>query len=122
MGAYFAFAAAVQVNDPDAWLWFAFYAVAAAVTFVAVVRTPPWWIPAALTVIAGAWAVALMPAAFESSFSELFRTWKMMSPGMEVGREMLGLIVTAVWMAILTQHVRALEASVRLARAAAERS
>jgi hypothetical protein len=101
MAAYFLFAAAVQLNDPDAPVWIAIYAAAAAVSFHAVRRAPPPWAPVAVGLTALAWALTLMPAAIRSSFPELFASWRMMSAEMEVGREFLGLLIVAAWMAAL---------------------
>ena len=106
VGCYLAFACAVQFNDPDAPAWVVLYGAATLVTFVSAWRLPPYWVPAVMTLIAMAWAVVLMPYAFESSFPQLFATWTMMSSEMEVGREFLGLMLLAIWMAMLTVHVR----------------
>jgi hypothetical protein len=105
-GVYFAFATAVQLNDPDAGIWEAIYAAAAAVTFYAAWRRPPRWLPLVIAALSGVWALMLAPDAFESSFSELFQTWQMMSRGMEVGREFLGLLILTGWMAVLAARSR----------------
>jgi hypothetical protein len=106
LGAYFVFATIVQVNDPDAGIWESIYAVAAAVTFFSAWRLPPRWIPGGLAAVAGWWALTLAPDAFQASFDELFRTWQMMSPGMEVGREFLGLLILTGWMLVLATRSR----------------
>ena len=104
MGVYFLFATVVQINDPDALVWMALYGAAACVTLAAAWRTLPVWMPATLAAIAALGAIALMPAAVESSFRELFESWQMMSAGMEIGRELLGLLILAAWMVVLTFH------------------
>jgi hypothetical protein len=106
MACYFAFATAVQANDPDALLWGSFYGATAAVSLLAAWRTPPFWMPAAVATIAALWALALAPSALRASFRELFQSWRMMSAGMEVGREFLGLVIVATWMAVLARRVR----------------
>ena len=106
LGVYFVFATAVQLNDPDAGVWESIYAAAAAVTFYAAWRLPPKWLPLALAAIAGVWALRLAPTAFESSFRELFQSWQMMSSGMEVGREFLGLVILTAWMVVLAGRPR----------------
>lgn len=105
-GLYFVFATAVQVNDPDAGIWEAIYAVAAAVTFFSAWRLPPRWVPLVIAAVSGVWALTLAPEAFESSFRELFQSWQMMSPGMEVGREFLGLLIVTGWMLVLAARSR----------------
>ncbi len=96
----------VQANDPDAVSWGSIYALAAAVTFFAAWRMPPRWVSALLAAVAAAWALTLAPDAFEASFDELFRTWKMMSPDLEVGREFLGLLILCGWMSTLAVRAR----------------
>lgn len=98
---YFAFATAVQVNDPDVGAWAGFYAVCSLVSFVSVWRLPPAWLTRLLAGVAAVWALALAPGAFGSSFRELFQSWQMMSTGMEVGREFLGLLIVVPWMLYL---------------------
>lgn len=99
--AYFCFATLVQLNDPDPLRWSAIYAAAALTTgLVAWGNLGPVW-PAGLGVVALVWALFLLPTAIGTSFRELFRSWQMMSPGMEVGRESLGLVIVAAWMAVL---------------------
>ena len=101
MCAYFCFATVVQLNDPDAPRWMALYVAAAVVSGLTVFRPLPRLWPAALGLLALAWALVLLPEAVGTSFRQLFETWQMMSPGMEVGREMLGLLIVAAWMAVL---------------------
>lgn len=100
-GCYFLFAAAVQLNDPDALAWGGFYLAASALSISSARRLPPAWLPRSLAAIAAAWAALLSPGAFGTSFRELFRSWQMMSAGMEVGREFLGLLILVVWMLVL---------------------
>jgi len=101
LGFYFVFATVVQLNDPDSYRWEAVYAATAALTFYSAWRVAPAWIPIGLAAVATVWALLLMPTAFSTSFRELFQSWQMMSPGMEVGREFLGLVIVAVWTAWL---------------------
>jgi hypothetical protein len=101
MTAYFCFATIVQLNDPDAPRWIALYSAAAVVTALAAFRPLPRLWPALLGLIALGWALTLLPEAVGTSFRQLFETWQMMSPGMEVGRESLGLLIVAAWMAVL---------------------
>jgi hypothetical protein len=106
LGFYFVFATAVQVNDPDAGIWESIYAIAAGVTFFAAWRLPPRWLPLVIAAVSAVWALRLAPEAFESSFRELFQSWQMMSPGMEVGREFLGLLILTGWMSVLAARSR----------------
>jgi len=99
--AYFCFAAVVQLNDPDAPRWMLLYGAAALVSGLGAWRGVARVWPATLGFLALGWALLLLPTAVGTSFMELFKTWQMMSPGMEVGRETLGLLIVAAWMGLL---------------------
>jgi len=102
--AFFCFSTIVQWNDPDAVRWAALYAAAAVVTVLVTWRGLGPKAPTLLAVVALLWGAALLPTAIGASFPELFRTWKMMSPEMEVGREELGLLIVAAWMLVLRRR------------------
>ena len=51
--------------------------------------------------IACVWALTWLPGALQTSFPEMFRTYRMMSDAMEEGREELGLLIIAAWMITL---------------------
>ena len=113
MALLFAFAAALQFNDPDPIRWIAIYTAACAVALV--MYTKRWVVPAvplAVLVIASVWAMAIAfggPAA--SEYEHMFDAWEMKSPSVEEAREASGLLIVAVWMIVLL--VRALRAPVR---------
>jgi hypothetical protein len=93
--------AAVNLNDPDPGAWVAVYLLAAALgAALALGRGPGrWaWLPALL---AGAWALSLVPAAREAPLAGVFTDWQMVAPGVEEGRELLGLVLVAAWCAWL---------------------
>jgi len=102
--AFFCFSSIVQWNDPDALPWAAVYAAAAVVTVLVVWRGLGPTAPSVLAVVALVWGTALLPTAMGASFPELFRSWKMMSSEMEVGREALGLLIVAAWMLVLRRR------------------
>lgn len=102
MGLLFAFAVAVQHNDPDPLRWMLIYGAAAAVSLLAAFRPVPPWAPAAPGLVALVWAGTLAPAVLgKAGLADMFRTYRMMSPEMEAGREMLGLAIVTAWMAVL---------------------
>ena len=105
--ALFAFACIVQFNDPDPFRWGALYAAAAVVTARVVWGRMRATLPAVVGAIALVWALTLLPDAARTSFPELFQTWRMMTPGMEEGRESLGLMIVAAWMFVLYRRARA---------------
>ena len=113
MALLFAFAAALQFNDPDPIRWIAIYAAACAVSLVMYIkrRVVPA-VPLAVLVIASVWAMAIAfggPAA--SEYEHMFDAWEMNSPSVEEAREASGLLIVAVWMIVLL--VRARRAAVR---------
>jgi hypothetical protein len=113
MALLFAFAAALQFNDPDPIQWIAIYAAACGLSLVMFVRrrlTPV--MPLAVLAIAIAWAVVIAfggPAA--SEYGHMFDAWEMKSPAVEEAREASGLLIVAVWMLVLM--IRARRAPVR---------
>lgn len=106
MGLLMTFAASVQLNDPDPVQWMALYAVVAAVSLqaaLAPLRPLPAIVPGLVGAAALVWAAFLAPKVLGHPLGprELFRSYEMMSPEMEAGREMLGLVVVAAWAAFL---------------------
>jgi hypothetical protein len=104
----FAFAAAVQFNDPDPIRWIAVYGAACALSLLALVRrrVPP---VAAMVVfvIAIAWAALIGvggPAA--SEYGHMFDAWEMKSPSVEEAREASGLLIVVAWMMVLFIRAR----------------
>ena len=103
MAALFAFAAAVQYNDPDPLRWMAIYGLAMLACGLALAGRLSWLPPALLGLIALIWAGTLAPGVVgRVSVGELFQSYGMLSPAVEEGREMGGLLIVAVWMALLT--------------------
>jgi len=108
MSLLFAFAAAVQFNDPDPIRWIAIYGAACALSLVVFFRQR-LWPAAALTVCVGAvvWAALIAlggPAA--SEYGHMFDAWEMKSPSVEEAREASGLLIVAVWMIVLLVRAR----------------
>lgn len=101
MGVLFVLSTLVQLNDPDPIRWIALYGVAAALSLAATAAPLPPALPALHAAIALAWALLLFPSALETSFGRMFERYQMMSPAVEEGRETLGLVIVAAWMATL---------------------
>ena len=102
MAVLFLVGAAVQYNDPDPFRWIAIYLAAATACLLALFHRTRWWVPAAIGVVALAWALALAPGAFFGVCpGQLFATWKMANPRVEEGREMYGLLVIFIYMTVL---------------------
>ena len=108
MSLLFAFAAAVQLNDPDPIRWMAMYGAACALSLGVLFRRRTMPV-AALAVLASAivWAALIAfggPAA--SDYGHMFAAWEMKSPSVEEAREASGLLIVAVWMIVLLIRAR----------------
>ncbi len=103
LGVLLAAAAAVQLNDPDPWRWVGFYALGAAISFVAAVRPVPWLLPGALALLTLIWLIVQAPAAVGSG-----------DPIGEASRELAGQALMLIWMVVLTLHERRASARQRV--------
>ncbi len=98
----YALSALVQLNDPDPLTWIAIYLAAAVACGLEVAGRQRWWFPAALAAIACAWALTLAPGVVgRVPFLDMFSAWEMKDAGVEESREMYGLLIVGVWMAVL---------------------
>jgi hypothetical protein len=99
----FAFAAALQYNDPDPIPWVAIYLVASMLSWAtALGRRIPRGVPVAVAIVALGWAAVIAfggPAA--SEYGHMFDAWEMKSAAVEEAREASGLLIVAAWMAVL---------------------
>jgi hypothetical protein len=105
MAAIFLFSAVLQLNDPDPAPWVAIYLAAGGLAALAAAGCrPPWRRPAAVILagIAVAWALAI---AFTSPevppLRALVGDWGMRAAGIEERRETLGLLLLALWAAVV---------------------
>ena len=108
MALLFAFAAALQFNDPDPLQWIAIYTAASGLSLVSFFRrrVPPAAVMA-VSVIAIAWATLIAfggPAT--SEYRHMFDAWEMTSPSVEQAREASGLVIVGVWMIVLSIRAR----------------
>lgn len=108
MALLFAFAAALQLNDPDPIRWVAMYATACVLSLLAFYRrrVPPAMV-IAVAVVALAWSALIAlggPAA--SEYGQMFDAWEMKSPSVEEAREASGLLIVAAWMIVLLVRAR----------------
>lgn len=91
----FAAFAAVQYNDPDAWVWIVFYGAAGLFCALSLTRFFRW--PGSAIFAAGALFAAFYLGRRVIGQQQLI--------GDEEGREMLGLLLTGLWMAFTTVSV-----------------
>lgn len=108
MGGVFLFCVVVQYNDPDPVRWMAIYGAAAVACLLAVLRRTSAVLPAGVGLVALVWAGIWAPGALgQLAPPELFESWGMQTLAVEEGREMLGLLLVAIWMGVLAVSVRA---------------
>ncbi len=100
--ALFLFGAAVQYNDPDPLRWMAIYVAAAVACASAALRRRAVWLPALIALVALFSLLTVAPQAFPNvQIPELFAAWEMKNERVEEGREMYGLLIIFVSMAVL---------------------
>lgn len=99
----FVFSLVVQFNDPDPFRWAALYALAAAACALSLGRRLRWWFAAVLAALALIWAATLAPRVLAHvRFLDMFGAFEMKTVAIEESREMYGLVLVAVWLALLS--------------------
>ncbi len=102
MAILFLFAVAVQYNDPDPLRWMAIYGLAALACGLWLAGRLPRLGPVVIGLAALAWAATLAPGVVgQVSMGDLFESYAMKSEPVEEAREMGGLLIVSVWMAVL---------------------
>ena len=102
MGVCFLSAAALQYNDPDPVQWMAIYLAAALACALALVGRLWRWYAVGVAVVAAVWAATLAPEVIgHVAPRDLFGERGMLTPRVEEAREMLGLLLVALWMCVL---------------------
>jgi hypothetical protein len=102
VAALFVISAWLQLNDPDPWGWVAIYLAAGIACLVAERGQRGWWLAAGVALASLIWAAALSPILPEVRLGDLAKTMKAESPQIELGRELLGLLIIFGWMVWLT--------------------
>ncbi len=104
MALLFAWAAALNFNDPDPIQWVGIYGVAMTLSALAAWRPAllPWFAPAIVGGVALAWAASIAPRALGMiPLGRMVESWEMKSAVVEENREMFGLLIVAAWMLVL---------------------
>lgn len=91
---------AVQINDPDGWIWMLIYAAAVVPTVAAIART---WTGLSVIAAIGYYAgfFYLLPRESIANPTALLTDLQMHEAGVEEAREAFGLLICAVWMTVL---------------------
>ncbi|HEX2855250.1 MAG TPA: transmembrane 220 family protein [Opitutaceae bacterium] len=107
MAGLFVFAAALQYNDLNPLRWAIIYLAAALVTGLAAAGRPKPRLAAVVLIVALAWVTPyLMQGYWRVSFPALFDEWEMRNETMTAGREMYGLFIVSVSMALVCVSAR----------------
>src|SRR5262245_29020078 len=102
MALLFLFSLVVQYNDPDPIRWMAIYGAAALACLWSLRAPVPRWLSAIVGLAAMVWIGIWMPKVLgQVSFGEMFREAGMATLKIEEGREVIGLILVAIWMVVL---------------------
>ncbi len=101
MAMLFVISAILQFNDPDALRWAAIYGAAGFACLAAGRFRYAWPLPTAVGLLTLVWAVWLSPVLTQVGFRDLARSMHAENPSIELGRELLGLLIVHVWMAVL---------------------
>ena len=101
MGAFVVFAL-LQFNDPDAVLWMLAYGLAAATCLLAALGRCPWVLPMLVGLGTAVWGLMVASQAEGVSWSDMTSTFSMKTLEVEQAREAGGLLIVALWMAVVT--------------------
>lgn len=107
MAAFFAWAAAMQLNDPDPTRWFLFYASVAGLAAMSAAGRPAPRVALVLSWLALAWAAAIVPELWTHwSVRDLGAQMSASRPEVEYGREFVGLLILAAYCAAAAYFTR----------------
>lgn len=104
----FAFGVAVQFNDPDPLRWILIYGLAATACVLSLRGSLRPFLPTAVGGLSLLWALSLAPRVVgRVPFGDMFGAFEMKNVGIEESREMYGLLLIAIWMAVVAWRARA---------------
>jgi hypothetical protein len=106
MAVLFLISAAIQFNDPDPLRWAAIYGAAGFACLAAGRFRYSWPLPSGVGLLALVWAARLSPILPQVRLRDLARTMHAETPSIELGRELLGLVIVLAWMVVLVVDSR----------------
>lgn len=98
MALLFLLSVIVQFNDPDPLQWIALYGLASVSCCLSYFGRLPRLAPLALGLLSFAWAGLLR----KEPTLDFFASFEMVNLAVEQAREMFGLMLTGLWMTVLT--------------------
>ena len=101
----FLLSAVLQYNDPDPLLWMIMWGAAGIACLLYGIGKLPMWLPVAIGAVGLVWGLALLPGIIRTAgdirWNEVFMQAGMSNITVERVREMGGLIIISIWMAVL---------------------
>jgi len=98
MAVFFAWAAAMQLNDPDPERWFLMYASVALLAGLSAAGRPMLRPALVLALVALGWAAAILPELWQHwTVRDLGAHMSAARPEVEYGREFVGLLILAAY-------------------------
>lgn len=97
----FGLSAIAQINDPDPLFWVMIYGAGSLVSFLYAFNKLWWVFALVVTLIAGIWALTIIPDLTLSGFQNILEEIGMSYIGVEAAREFSGLIIIALWCGVL---------------------
>ncbi len=108
----FALSAAVQYNDPDPVGWMLVYGAAALACLTFGRLRADVWLTALVLAASAAWAAVWLPRAVATpGFGSVLRSMQSPNDGVEMTRELFGLVLVSGWMGVLLWRERRERAS-----------
>ena len=101
---FFAWAASMQLNDPDPERWFLLYASASVAAGLVMLGKATPRLALALALVALAWAAAIAPELWPRwTWQDLGAQMSPERPEIEYGREFLGLLIVAAYSLVVAR-------------------
>lgn len=99
---FFLLLALLQYNDPDPVQWIVIYLAAATMCLISLVHRQRVWLPLVLFVISLGWATLILSSVVgQVSLGEVVDSLTMKTRAVEEAREIGGLLLVALWAAIV---------------------
>jgi hypothetical protein len=102
----FGLSAVAQINDPDPLFWVMIYGAGSLVSILYAFNRLWWVFGLAVSLIAGIWALTIVPDLTLSGFQNIMEEIGMSYVGVEAAREFSGLMVIGIWCGILAKKSR----------------
>lgn len=97
----FAFAAVVQLNDANPFMWAFVYSAACVVSILYAAKKENQFVVVGLAIFSGIWAATMIPELTLNGFQYMFADVNMLQSGVKEAREFLGLLIVFGWTIVI---------------------